>query len=151
ASMVCLGTTLYLYLLLSRAADVLGTIGAEPNTCDPKTPQNTEELGQFKFPPSMRNLHSSCFGMQGWGGTAQFEMSPSDLDYFVNHLQLKSPLANTGVPVDNSFATASSALKSYLHGSYHTIYQNGKAFWQDVLIDTSDSTRYIVYVNISGG
>jgi hypothetical protein len=124
---------------------------ALPNTCDPKTPKNTEELGQFKFPPSMRSLSSSCWGMQGWGGSAQFEMASSDLDYFVSHSRIKPPLVSKGVPVDSLLATSASTMKSYLYGSYRTVYQSGKSFWQDILIDTSNSTWFVVTVIFSGG
>ncbi len=143
----CCGAVLYLFLSF-----MLGSISAVGvNTCDPKTPTITEELGQFKFPPSMHNLQSNCFGIQGWIGNAQFEMSPADLDYFVSHLQIKPPLTNNGVPVDDDLATKATTFKSFLHGSYRTFYKNGNSFSQDVVIDTSSPLQYFVHINFGGG
>jgi hypothetical protein len=122
-----------------------------PNACDPKTPEITEEMGQFKFPPSVSALKSSCFGMQGWDGYAQFEMSPDDLDYFVSHLQIKSPLANSITPGDDSMATRASPLKSFLYGRYDITYKNNDTFSQSVFIDTSNPAQYFVTINFSGG
>ncbi len=146
-SIVCCGTGFVVVTLFTLA----GMSAFGYNSCDPKTPKNTEELGQFKLPPSVRNLRSSCFGIQGWLGNAQFEMSPSDLDYFVSHLQIKPPLARNGIPADDDLATKASTLTSFLQGSYQTEYKNGKSFSQVVLIDTSSSTQYLVYVDFGGG
>lgn len=125
-ALVCGGAGFY---VLQTTFGNVATFGN--NSCDPRNPTDTEALGQFKFPPSIRNLRSWCFGMQGWLGEAQFEMSPSDLDYFVSHLQIGAPLTHAGVPADNSFATMASTMKSFLHGSYHIVYKNTKSFSQD--------------------
>ena len=78
-------------------------------------------------------------------------MASSDLDYFVSHSRIKPPLLSKDAPVDSLLATSANTLKSYLHGSYRTVYQNGKTFWQDILIDTSNSTWFVVTVIFSGG
>ena len=145
--LLCCGAGLYMFIKFN--VEAISAFGYD--SCDPSTPSNTEALGQFKLPPSTRNLHSSCFGMQGWSGTAQFEMSPSDLEYFVSSLQMKSPLVSGGIPVDKDLATKASTLKLFLSGSFRTAYKNGKSFSQDVLIDISDPTKYVVYVNFGGG
>jgi hypothetical protein len=147
---VCCCAGLYGRIQLSFSH--LGDTPGNNNACDPKYPTNIEDLAQLKFPPSVRNLRSSCFGMQGWLGYAQFEMAPSDLDYFVSHLQIRSPLARDGIPADDELATKASTLRSFLHGNYQIYnYNKGKSFFQDVLIDTSNPSQYFVYVNFGGG
>ena len=153
---IAFGSALYLFKQFAlNAASVF--LDFSDNSCDPRTPANTEDIGQFKFPPSTTNLSSYCWGMQGWWGNAQFDMAPSDLNYFVSHLQIKPPLSNNRLPAENErivedvvLATKASTLKSFLYGSYRIFYKSS-SFAQEVVIDTSDPGRFVVYLSFAGG
>ena len=100
-------------------------------------------MARFSLPPSYQNLKSSCFGLQGWGAHAQFEIEPADLDDLIASTLIETPLSAKEMPDSVYFPTY---LSSYLYGKHETY-----KFSQYILIDTSEQTKYVVYVEVSGG
>lgn len=118
--------------------------------CDESKPEQIEDLAQFKLPPSYRNLKSFCVGMQGYGADASFEMNPSELNAFITTTKVSLPLFNETSPdikiSNDGLNKKASQMDSYLYGKYETF-----EFTQEILIDTSDSKRYVVHIIASGG
>lgn len=107
--------------------------------------QAVERTAYFKFPPSATHIESFCMGMQGWFASANFEMSPEELETFINSTYIEMPL-DTALPTEPYFFDPDSVkdMKSYLYG-------NGYNGLQEVLIDTSDPDKYFVYFRAGGG
>jgi len=118
--------------------------------------QNTERLGQFQFPPSAANIVADCFGMQGWGLRATFDMAADELTIFLAATRIEADQWLTTLPAtegneSNSLPSvqileASNKLTSFLYGTY-----SGSGFRQEILIDTSDSTMLYVQISAMGG
>jgi hypothetical protein len=120
--------------------------------CSPSNVKELENAGQFQLPPSARNLSSGCFGMQGWDGHAEFEMSSSDLSSFVASTKIKLPLVPNEIPKDSSLMTPASHAKSYLHGRYDSyVPKSDTTYYQEILVDTTDPAKYLVFVKFGGG
>lgn len=120
--------------------------------CEPTALKELETAGSFTLPPSAKNLKSGCFGMQGWDGYAEFEMLPADLDAFVASTKLNAPLALNEAPKAFALATPASQAKSYLHGRFDSyVSKTDTTYYQELLVDTSDTSTYLVYLAFGGG
>ena len=122
------------------------------NSCPETSPKEVEDFAHFKLPPSARNLISDCSGMQGIVANAKFEMSPTDLNAFIASTLIDKPLStNSGMPdTGELFGFDEKAVKSYLYGKYDHPAPNGGVY-EDILVDTTNPTTYVVYVNYSAG
>jgi hypothetical protein len=130
------------YTLLIAFLPLTGIYG---NACPSFFPPAIEDWGHFKLPPSFRNLESACGGMQGWFAAARFEMSPQDLDTFIDGTSIERPLTTRLDPKNRlNNDPILKKMKSYLYGT-------AKGGWQTVVIDTSNPDSYKVYFNTFGG
>jgi len=118
-------------------------LGKSLGGCDSSNPPEIEDVARFSLPPSYQNLESSCFGLQGWGAFARFEMAPADLDVFVASTLVDMPLSTSEIPARSFFPKD---ISSYLYGKHEA---NGLS--QYILIDTSDRASYVVYLEVVGG
>ncbi|MBX3063149.1 MAG: hypothetical protein KF726_09240 [Anaerolineae bacterium] len=116
------------------------------DNCATETPSFTETVARFKYPATANILEKRCWGMQGWYAYTKFEMAPSDLQSFLDRSLVRPPLSGTGVPYDTVLLEVSKTLKSYLYGKHEEV-----EFQQDILIDTSNPEKYVVYLNVLGG
>ncbi len=151
------------YTILERARTVLSTptidaafdatFSAPRKDCLSFTPGAFQYLVWpvgFVFPPSAKNLESRCVGRLGLGSVvtqARFDILPSDLFAFLRSTRVKTPLSASTLP-DNASVTFlglsnPKSIKSYLYGRYS---ENG-VYGQEVLVDTGDPDRYIVYIS----
>jgi hypothetical protein len=112
--------------------------------CNPTNMPNTERLAKFKYPPSTTDLRSYCFGMQGWGGAAQFEINASDLTYFTTNTKVKRFYSH--VKPTASMAWFAKHMQSYLYGEHKQ-----SEFSTYILIDTTNNDTYTVYMEFYGG
>lgn len=137
---VCSAIVLSLFVLLvgKPLAEIAETFGG----CEPANPTQLEELGKFRLPASTRNLESKCFGLQGWGVLASFEMDATDLELFITSSLIETPLSTTELPTELGFPDD---MESHLYGKYEAEFLS-----QYILIDTSDPKVFVVYVQVFG-
>lgn len=142
-----LGFIIYVSLL-ARALDGLAPMFNSP-ICDPQNPAGIEEIAQIKLPPSFSNLESHCGGLQGWIANAKFDIDPDELDLFLQSTSIRPPLSSTELPTrPNSihFPQGAEGIESYLYGS------NQRPEWfEEVIVDTSDPSRWVVYFTLLAG
>lgn len=143
-------------LILIIPCCVIGIIGyairgiSSLSGCEESDPEQIEYLAQFELPPSAKNLESYCVGLQAYSADASFEMNPSELDTFITSTHIESHLF-TEKSSKNEFLNSrldkkASQMDSYLYGKYVSA-----DFTQEILIDTSNSERYTVYIFAGGG
>lgn len=143
-----------LLMFLFRGIEDLGGGFCATNT--PDRLKNIENLAQFQFPSSAVNIQTSCGGMQGWGASASFEMSPNDLATLQASTRVEQEEWVSNMPTSNAsqglqppsqfIADLAEAYTSYLYGIYSV-----PEFQQEILIDTSSSEVYRVSVHVLGG
>jgi hypothetical protein len=118
------------------------------NACSPRNPASIERSALFELPPSAENLESTCTGLQGWVAYARFDMHPSDLAAFVNSTYVELPLSSNINFADSPLPAGVTeqdvqAMSSYRYGRVNST--------QYFLIDTSDPSKYTVYITRWGG
>jgi hypothetical protein len=118
--------------------------------------EQTESLGQFEFPPSAQSITAGCFGMQGWGLTATFVMSPEDLGMLQVSTRVSQDEWVTLVPPSGSlqpYDLPSEQVVIWSQGMTSLVYGIYVAteFSQEILIDTTDPNLYRVRVLVLGG
>jgi hypothetical protein len=101
----------------------------------------------FVVPPSAKNPECASRGGLGYSDVAlRFDMLPSDLAAFLSSTGVKTPLSGDPLPdyVYTEFLGLlnSKSIKSHLYGHYSPEGVVG----ENILIDTSDPNRYIVYI-----
>ncbi|WP_162909940.1 hypothetical protein [Aggregatilinea lenta] len=138
-ALVVVACGLRLWVVTKSVSD----LGELSEACEPTNPREIEDIAWFKLPPGYRNLVSSCFGFQGWGGHARFEIDPSDLDTFIASTRIEGPFSMEEMPTSSYFPTN---LPSHLYGKYETL-----RFSQHILIDTSTQESYVIYVEVFSG
>ncbi|HLA42461.1 MAG TPA: hypothetical protein VJZ27_03440, partial [Aggregatilineales bacterium] len=116
--------------------------------CPSDKPEIFEGMADIKLPPSTQRLSSNCGGMQGWWVEGTFDIKPDDLDYFLQHSNLDLPYAQNGYTeqTQGGLFPEQETMQSWLYQEYE-VYE----YYKQILIDTSDSTVYRVYVHILGG
>lgn len=123
--------------------------GAFSNGCFPSDPHKMEAVGRFQYPPSANISEMYCAGLQGWIATTKFEMRPNDLNKFVATTYVQSLAAVTDTSV------FSEELRKLMEGNNDSSYLYGKSdqpkLLQEILVDQSNSQKYIVYVVVYGG
>ena len=124
------------------------TIGRSFDSCPSDKPEIFEGMADIKLPPSTQRLSSNCGGMQGWWVEGTFDIKPDDLDYFLQHSNLDLPYAQNGYTeqTQGGLFPEQETMQSWLYQEYE-VYE----YYKQILIDTSDSTVYRVYVHILGG
>jgi len=134
---ICLGTVgTGLYKILSAA-----------DSCPPDSQATVEDYAHLKFPPSVSKLDCGYILFQGSEGWAKFEMSPDDLDAFVESTMVGS-VSRRPAAQRAKFRYDISAITNPLYGEYHGIHPEGgpETFLsQYILIDTRDPHVYVVY------
>jgi hypothetical protein len=73
-------------------------------------------------------------------------MDPSDLETFVATTRIKFPLSTSGEPGQLLFRDKTIKPSSYLYGKYEV-----SDWHEEIFIDTSNASRYIVHFLILGG
>ncbi|MFN8372416.1 MAG: hypothetical protein U0694_06020 [Anaerolineae bacterium] len=142
-----------LVMFLNAFADGLGEMFADNCATDvPDHILRTEGLANFEFPPSAANIWTSCGGLQGWWAEARFEMSPVDLDAFIQSTRIRRLQLTTSAPADLQGSNpllrdVLNVPEPYLYG----YYSSGSDYLQEVFIDTSDPNLYRVHILLSAG
>jgi hypothetical protein len=135
---------------ISFMAYVVGGLGDILNSplCDPQNPAGIQDVARIELPPSYSNLQSSCGGMMGWGAEASFDIDPDELDIFLASTSIERPLSSTEVTTHFSYISQQEIenLDSYLYGVYDS-YE----WFEEVIVDTSNQNRWIVYFKLLAG
>jgi hypothetical protein len=115
--------------------------------CPSSNPAGFEGIAGVTLPPSASNIMTYCGGWQGWGAYARFEMEPDDLGTFVNTSHIQLPLSESGKPHQLYWSGEEvNDLASYLYGFYQE-YE----WLEEIIVDTENPDRYIVYFTVLGG
>ncbi|MEO1289735.1 MAG: hypothetical protein AAFV93_18385 [Chloroflexota bacterium] len=133
--------------MLANSLQVLGE--AFGNVCEPSTPSLYEGFADVELPVSYDELVSECGGMQGQWHEARFTIDPDDLDDFLETTDIEQPLLSE-LPY-RIYSTYWNALEdipvSFLYGS-----KNVSSDWfEEIIVDTSDDERWIVYFTVLKG
>jgi hypothetical protein len=154
---ICGGCMYTVYDGLTRISDGLRGLADDaltPGPCETEHPnriQNTQNLGQFEFPPSATNIETGCGGLQGWGASAAFDMLPSDLPVLLNNSRITelSPDFPSNVQGHSPYqfmVTQAATMRAYLYG-----WRSEPEFLIEILIDTTNPALYHVTINVFGG
>lgn len=128
-------------------AEPLHTVGESDfgnNMCPTEEQHQLENIAGFELPQSTHNLYAFC----SWTTTARFDMSPDDLDTFLESTLFELPLASEGELeyVRLPETVSLDDMDSYLFGQHG---QND--YFAEILIDTSNPDVYTVYIEVLGG
>lgn len=132
-----------------QPADCLETAGGKP------TVQWFKEFAAMELPSSAHNVQAQCFAFQDYAAYVSFEMNSSELPSFLGTTFIKLPLSATHKPYHFEHPEGDVAgwqtdkITSFLAGEGSRTGKNATT-WQSILIDTSNSENYVVYVEAGG-
>jgi hypothetical protein len=122
------------------------------NACPADNRAAIEYAAEITLPASASNIHSRCGSWQGYWGQVSFRMPPPDLNTFLVSTRVETELTTCEktTPIipfpEDEIATGISAIAECSFGDYLN-----QDVWQQVFIDTSDKTSYMVYVLFGRG
>lgn len=128
---------------------VFSAVSMLQNQCDPSEPSEFESLAQVSLPSSYDSFHSVCFGMQGWGAEAKFDINPDELDLFLETTNIEQPLSSTNLPTASYSAYLEidlDTLESFLYARHQA-----NEWFEEIIVDTSNPNRWTIYFTVLGG
>jgi len=144
------------YLILANSAGSF-TEAARPTNCLSKK-GDTIEPAWFKtyagieLPPGARDVSAACDAdMQSYTAYVRLTIAPADVNRLIASSSVKPPLSSAEKPLDMTTHEADlqlqgwdiSSIRSFLAGEGRG---TGSVQRQSILIDTSNSAAYVVYV-----
>ncbi len=121
------------------------------NGCPAWYPSRIESEAKFQLPPSTTHLESFCTGMQGFIAGANFEMDADELDVLLKSTAITVPLSSS---LPKSGLGSNYADDPVVQQMVTLQFGTSSPDWpasQIILIDTSDSDTYVVYLRLFRG
>jgi len=151
SAFLCIGAVIAVFVL--PTVDGLLALGEIDSFYDCST-EDIENIGRMELPPSTENQIINCFlpmelpDLRQWetGITGKFDMSPNDLDTFLESTLFELPLATEGEPTRVSRWYRLDEIASYLYGKH-----SQDDYFAEILIDASNPDVYTVYIEVLGG
>lgn len=138
---------IFLRVVIAPAIEGLGPIFDSP-LCDPSNPDGIQDVARIELPPSYSNLSSTCGGLQGWFAYASFDIDPDELHTFVSTTNITTLEQLTTQPEQIYYLHFEELqpLSAFRYG-----LSDEDEWLEEVIVDTSNPSRWTVYFTLLAG